>query len=384
MAADFDYILVGGGLQSGLIALALRANRPQTCIALIERAARLGGNHTWCFHADDLSTEARSWVAPLVEYSWPGYDVVFPHLRRHIAREYSAVTSDRLHEVVSSRVEGQVGSALFLRLSATRVGTRDVVLEDGRTLSSKIVIDARGPRRNTATKTSGGYQKFVGLELELARPHGLNQPVVMDSTVDQSDGYRFFYTLPFTRDRILLEDTYFHESPILERDLARKEIHRYADTKGYDVKRVVREEFGVLPMPWGGSLPRDESGPLVAGYRGGWFHPATGYSFPIAARLADFIADRAPEELAVRRFRALMLEHTRQARYCHILNSFLFLWYAPTNRWNIFQRFYRLPLDTIGRFYALRMTIKDRFRLLVGRPPRGLSLRYRMRRRSNK
>jgi lycopene beta-cyclase len=204
----------------------------------------------------------------------------------------------------------------------------------------------------------------------------------MDSTVDQSDGYRFFYTLPFNSRRLLIEDTYFHESPNLERDRIRNEIHRYADEKGYDVKRVVREEIGILPMPWSGSLPRDGSGPLVAGYRGGWFHPATGYSFPIAARLAQFIARRSPQELATGRFRAMLGEHHAQARYCHVLNRFLFRWYAPTNRWHIFQRFYRLPLETIARFYALRMTMTDRIRLLVGRPPRGLSLRHRIRRRS--
>ena len=38
-------------------------------------------------------------------------------------------------------------------------------------------------------------------------------------------------------------------------------------------------------------------------------------------------------------------------------------------------RFYRLPEAVIRRFYALELTAMDRARILVGRPPRGMSLR---------
>ena len=36
-----------------------------------------------------------------------------------------------------------------------------------------------------------------GLELEFEAPHRVERPIVMDSTVDQIDGYRFVYSLPF-------------------------------------------------------------------------------------------------------------------------------------------------------------------------------------------
>ena len=39
---EFDYVLVGGGLQNGLIAGALRMRQPESRIALVERAGALG------------------------------------------------------------------------------------------------------------------------------------------------------------------------------------------------------------------------------------------------------------------------------------------------------------------------------------------------------
>lgn len=378
MAADFDYILVGGGLQSGLLALALRASVPQTRIALIERERQLGGNHIWCFHTEDLSHQARLWVAPLVCKRWPGYRVAFPHFHRMISGEYSAVTSDRLHDVVSSVIVSASGSELLFGEAAVRLDTDRVELEGGRILSGNCVIDARGPARNG--ELGAGYQKFLGLEISLERPHVLDLPVVMDAVVDQSDGFRFFYCLPLAEDRMLIEDTYFHESPALDRERARDEILAYAKRQGYVVKAVLREEVGILPMPWRGALPTAGGAAVVAGYRGGWFHPATGYSFPIAARFAECVAGVGPDPTLSPRFAALVRSQVSQARYCHLLNRFLFRWYAPSSRWNIFERFYRMPESTIHRFYALRLSAVDRFRLLVGRPPRGFSLRYRFRR----
>ena len=45
----------------------------------------------------------------------------------------------------------------------------------------------------------------------------------------------------------------------------------------------------------------------------------------------------------------------------------------PEARWTALARFYRLPETTIARFYASRSTLWDRARVLIGRPPAGIS-----------
>ena len=51
----FKLLLVGGGLQNALIALAVLRKDPQASLAVVERDGRLGGNHTWSFHASDVA-----------------------------------------------------------------------------------------------------------------------------------------------------------------------------------------------------------------------------------------------------------------------------------------------------------------------------------------
>jgi lycopene beta-cyclase len=373
---EFDYLLVGGGLGNALIALALFAARPGARVGLVEQAPALGGNHVWCFHSGDVDGAAMPLVSRLIGASWPRYEVRFPELRRTLEEPYAAVRSDRLDQVAQEAFIGRAGSRLFLGTRAVKTSERAVMLETGQELRAHTVIESRGPDALSAGPRAG-YQKFLGLELKLRRPSPIAHPLLMDALVPQRDGFRFLYALPFAPDRVLLEDTYFSDSPALEQAQLEAEILGYAALNGFDVDYVARRESGVLPLPT--RLPKlanpAPGGPLVAGYQGAWFHPVTGYSFPVAARLATAIASAEPSRLREEVWPRLLREQASQLRFCLLLNRLFFGAFAPGERRNVIERFYRLPAESVRRFYAMTLTHADRARILCGRPPRGFSLR---------
>ncbi|HYP74914.1 MAG TPA: lycopene beta-cyclase CrtY [Polyangiaceae bacterium] len=368
----FDYLLIGGGLQNALIALSVLKQNPDARVGLVERGAALGGNHLWCFHGFDLSEAGQALVAPLVVQRWDGYSVRFPSFERHLDTPYAAVSSERLAQYVAEVFADKPNSRLILGGSAVRVEASKAMLSNGEQLHARVVIDARGPEAHGRAHVIG-YQKFVGLELELERPSELCEPMVMDASVRQYDGFRFVYTLPLSPSRVLVEDTYFADGPELDVDLLRTRALSYAHGLGLSVARIAREETGILPLPAAAAVMRSGS-PFQAGYAGGWFHPTTGYSFPIAARLALHVASKTPETLFDERYDTLAREHARQQRYACLLNRLLFQAVPPDARRNVLERFYQLPEPSIARFYALSTTALDRARILCGRPPRGLSL----------
>jgi len=372
----FDYVLVGGGLSSALIALALFEHQPRARVALVEQCARLGGNHLWCFHAGDIG-EACDFVAPLVVRQWSRYEVRFPALTRVVEEPYAAVSSERLDAVVRRAFESRrkTGSLLLLSEQAAEIGQREVRLASGRALRGQVVIESRGPE---ALRYSGaGYQKFVGLELDLRAPALLSHPLLMDALVPQEDGFRFMYVLPLASQRVLIEDTYFSDDCTLDVPLIEARIFEYARRHGFRIAQVARRERGVLPLPT--SVPeltkgRLCDGPLVAGYQGGWFHPVTGYSFPLAARLAVGIASASPQELREKVWPALARRQRAQLRFGILLNRLMFGAFAPRERYGAIERFYRLPTASVRRFYALNLTSADRLRILCGKPPHGFSI----------
>jgi lycopene beta-cyclase len=370
-AAD-DYLLVGGGLQNALIALALLERRPDTRLTLIEREPRLGGNHTWCFHASDVPVEARCWVDRLVVQRWPCHEVRFRGYRRRMEQEYCALTSAHLHDVVSERVRRSAHGRV-VTADVRSIAPGQVLLGDGTCRRAQLVIDARGPH-STPAAPARAYQKFLGLELKLTGASAPAVPLLMDATVEQLDGFRFLYVLPLAPDRVLLEDTYYSDSGRLDRPALTRRIRDYAQQCGLTVQETLREESGVLPLPTRSALPAAIPGLIQAGYGGGLFHPTTGYSLPVAVRFALHLANTSPSEAAGERHAEWIERHARQVRYGVLLNRLLFDAFAPEQRHHVLERFYRLPEATIRRFYALQTTQLDRARILCGRPPSGFSL----------
>ncbi len=363
-----DLVLVGGGLANSLIAYRLRVLRPELSVVVLERGDTLGGNHTWSLHGDDVSPMQLRWLSPLIEQSWSAYDIRFPSRQRHFCSSYHSITSERLHSVIGPLI----GDGLVSGAEIDRVEPQRVVAADGREFTAPAVIDGRGNPGGNALDVR--FQKFVGQVVELAEPHSIENPLLMDATVPQRDGYRFIYTLPFDARRLLIEDTRYSDTADLDVPAMREAIGEYAQQQGWSIENVEREETGALPVVLGGSLTRylaDNPDVPRSGLRAGLFHYTTGYSLPEAVRLADDLASiphlRSSDLATWIRARSFRL--WRRGLYFRLLNRMLFLAGPPNERYRIFEHFYRLPPDLVSRFYAGSPTWSDRLKIVSGKPP---------------
>ena len=367
-ALTYDLILAGGGLANGLIAWRLRTRRPDLRILLLEQDTHLGGNHTWSFHASDLSAAERAWIAPLVSWRWPGYQVIFPDLTRTLEGGYCSILSDDFARVLAPAL----GACLRTGARVAQVHPTRVELVGGEVLHARAVIDGRGPA--PTPDLALGYQTFLGQELQLKAPHGLAAPIIMDAGVAQQGGYRFVYVLPFGPDRLLVEDTHYIDDAGRDPAQLRANIAAYVQARGWQVDAVLREEQGALPIVLAGDIERfwdRQDGQPCAGLRAGLFHFTTGYSLPHAVRLADAIAALplldAPALFAAIRAEASAEWHKQG--FFRLLNRMLFLAGSPDARWRVMQKFYQLPAPLIAHFYAGRLTLADKARILSGKPP---------------
>lgn len=368
---DFDVILAGGGLANGLIALALAKRRPDVRVAIFESNATLGGEHTWSFHGTDVSAADMELLAPMIRTSWADQEVRFPGFRRRLTSTYHAITSDAFHDTVAAAGRSQT-THFNARIDAVH---RDrIVLEGGRVITAQCVIDGRGWNAKRAGALALAYQKFAGLEVELAVPHDLEMPIIMDATVEQTDGYRFMYCLPFSAHHMLIEDTYYSTTAALDRGKCADQIMGYAKAKGWSVERIVRREAGCLPIVLAGDcdgfIAQEQEAPM-AGLRGGLFHPTTGYSLPSALKLAGLVADAkvlSTSEVG-REMDELLRTQWQEQGFYRLLNRLLFVAARGEERRKVMQRFYRLPQDKIERFYAGQSTSLDKLRIVSGWPP---------------
>ena len=344
-------LIAGGGLAGSLAALALARLRPDLPLLLVEEGESFGGNHVWSFYDEDLEEEERNLVEPLIARNWQGYYVSFPGRSRKFKAGYNSVRSRDLDAAVRAALRPNQ-----YRLGTKVVAVRDneLVLVGGEKIKADGAIDARGAANLSMLEL--GWRKFFGREYLFAQPHKVDRPVLMDATVEQMDGFRFFQCLPFSETKMLVEDCHYSDSPDFEGDPSER-LEAYLQLRGWKKKRVQREEKGALPVALGGDFGAfwRVGGARVAklGLRGGFFHPTTGYTLPDAARTALLLAEQ--RDLTGSALHDLFEEEAaalwRRREAYRSFNTALFEAKAGERR-KVFENFYELDPALISRFHA--------------------------------
>lgn len=366
-AGYYDFVIVGGGLAGSLLLQALQVRHPNLKYLLVEKSDRLGGNRAWAFHDADLSESSKTWFPPLITKSWDGYDVSFPDYTRAFFSRYHCVSAAELDSKLRARY------AKSIRFNESIVGIKqgddcEITFQSGEVIHAATVVVAQGWETPHQT---GAWQKYVSLDLELEEPHGLERVLLMDARVPQIDGFRFFYLLPWSENRLHIEDTYYSHHTILKVERIHQEILNYIERRQWKVKSIQRNVSGTLPLILNLPAKRSKNDLPAIGAASGFFHPVTGYTLPILLRQIDAITERS--NLTIPSIKKALSKVETDAkvrlRYYWLMNRLLFKAAEPTERYRILAHFYRMPEGLIQRFYSGETNIFDQLRLALGKPP---------------
>lgn len=216
----------------------------------------------------------------------------------------------------------------------------EIISERG-TVMARQVIDTRTPVISTGCLK----QQFLGVEVELASPHGFNHPLLMDFdvTMISVNAVNFIYVIPITEHRLFVEATIFSYYPATKADFNRA-IDDWLDqnvTDPVDSHLRCEAEFAVIPM--GQVHPLDPS--LVGcGVAGGATRASTGYAFKGAERQ---IAQLSLQVLSGRR-----LQHVEAYSRCARLMDAVFLEVTKTQIHVLPTLFYAMARKLNGDHFA--------------------------------
>lgn len=293
--ASVDVAILGGGM-SGL-ALACQIDRSNNCASrrinkavVIEPRDEYQRDKTWCYwqRAGGLFDEA-------ISHSWSRWEI----------RSAGRVTASACPEMPYVRVDSgrYYQSAVELLGSSNTVGlklgvsagqvSRDqqqlCVGTDRGQVRADRVIDTRPRPIPQGTL----LQHFFGWEIETDKDvFDPTTVTLMDFSVGSEEDVHFFYVLPFSPCRALVETTHFSKQQLCESQY-KDELRGYLRQRfGLSDWHIRSSECGVLPMPKRPhALLEGQPNVVLFGLHADTAKPSTGYCYPHAQQQAECIAE---------------------------------------------------------------------------------------------
>jgi lycopene beta-cyclase len=278
-------LMIGAGLSSSSLALALLDRGFNAPIVMMERNKQIFPHKTWCFWGEDWLPD---YLRPLVAKRWSRWQISsqqksHEHVSDSRSNDYCCIRAEDFYQFANDQfLKSKNVSLLFEQECKTLAPMHGQirVQHNGEILSGKYGFNSGYVLPESMT--NGLFQCFTGAWITLDKPYfEPNKAGLMLDLKAHNGVIEFTYTLPFTETEALWELTYF--SPCIE-NLAlmqQRTKDALALQFGVDKYRIERWEQGMLPMTTDikKAAPESHNGWHAIGTAGGMMRAATGYAF---------------------------------------------------------------------------------------------------------
>ncbi|MED6193182.1 Lycopene beta cyclase, chloroplastic [Stylosanthes scabra] len=300
--AVVDLAVVGGG-PAGL-AVAQQVSEAGLSVCAIDPNPRLIWPNNYGVWVDEF--EAMD-LLDCLDTTWSGAVVyIDDNKKKDLDRPYGRVNRKQLKSKMMQKCI--LNGVKFHQAKVIKVIHEDtkslLICNDGVTVQATVVLDATGFSRCLVQYDkpyNPGYQVAYGILAEVdEHPFDVDKMLFMDWRDSHLDGDMvlkernsriptFLYAMPFSRNRIFLEETSLVARPGLRMDDIQERMVARLKHLGIRVKSIEEDEHCVIPM--GGPLPVLPQRVVGIGGTAGMVHPSTGYMVARTLAAAPIVAN---------------------------------------------------------------------------------------------
>jgi len=260
---EFDYIIIGGGCAGLSLAYELEINDKlkEKTLAIIENREEYKRDKTWSFwkmfEHNFQDCVIKSWNNFTINTS-EGF-----HELSNKSFPYQSINSEKFYKKINSKLRLNPNVSFFKNLNEIN-------------LENSLVFNSVFEGELDKSKL---WQHFQGIEIETSKNIFDDEIVnLMDFNCDQKNDVHFFYTLPFSKNKALIETTWLsdlEDQHLMDYDLQLENyIKNNLGIKSYKINFI---EKGAIPLFYP-SFNNDEK-TINIGSAGGMTRLSTGYTF---------------------------------------------------------------------------------------------------------
>jgi len=260
---EFDYIIIGGGCAGLSLAYELEINEKlkDKTLAIIEPRTEYKKDKTWSF----WKVSAHNFD-DCVKKSWKNFTINIPKKTNHLECNnypYQSIDSGLFYEKINNKLKENKNIYFFKNIS--EINSKNSFIFNS-------VPSIKKNHRNF-------WQHFCGVEIETQNDFFDDEIFnLMDFECDQRESVHFFYTLPYSKTKALVETTWLskmNDSSQKDYDNQIKDyLENHLNLKNY---KITYKEEGAIPLFY--PTYEEIKNRINIGTAGGMTRLSTGYTF---------------------------------------------------------------------------------------------------------
>jgi lycopene beta-cyclase len=342
---EFDYVIIGGGCAGLSLAYELELHNKllNKTLAIIETRPDYKRDKTWSFwKVFDHNFQ------DCVIKSWDNFTINTPEASQELKNErysYQSVDSGKFYSKINLKLSTNKNIQFFKNV-------------DELNTTNSIIFNSVYDR---SVDKSNLWQHFQGIEIETNKDIFDDQILnLMDFNCEQRDAVHFFYTLPFSKNKALIETTWLsnlENNSYQDYDLQLENyIKKNLGIKDYWINFT---EKGAIPLFYPQVKNKDE---INIGSAGAMTRLSTGYTFLNIQEHSKFIRQNL-DNIKYKK------PHHIGKKYEFLDNVFLrVLKNNPEKMPNIFFKMFKGSSNTVIKFLSNKSNLIEDFSIILKMP----------------
>ena len=343
---EFDYVIIGGGCAGLSLAyeLEIQEKLKNKTLAIIEPRPEYKRDKTWSFwkvtphNFDDC-----------VKKSWENFSINVPSETNHLECKdypYQSIDSGLFYEKINNKLKENNNISFFK--SIEEIDTKNSFIFNSVPIIKKNHLNL--------------WQHFCGVEIE-TKNNFFDEQIfnLMDFDCEQRDSVHFFYTLPFSKNKALVETTWLskmNDNSQKDYDQQIKDyIKNHLKIKDYE---IIYKEKGAIPLFY--PLYEKEKNKINIGTAGGMTRLSTGYTFLNIQEHSKYIRENIENISNSKRFEIDKKYQFLDDIFLRVLNK------HPEKMSDIFFKMFKTSPKTVIKFLSNKSNFFEDLKIILKMP----------------
>ena len=341
---EFDYIVIGGGCAGLSLAYELDIHQKlkDKTLAIVEPRIEYKRDKTWSFWK----------VSPhnfdkCVKKSWNKFSIKTHSVSKTIKCDnfpYQSIDSGLFYKGINDRLTKNKNIKFFKSI-------KDLNTENSFIFNSVPTFEK---------KKSNLWQHFHGIEIETDKDF-FDEDVLnlMDFDCDQRNNVHFFYVLPFSKNKAMIETTWLSREDKSLKDYD-TQMKNYIERLGLKDYKINFKEEGAIPLFY--PLSGEEKNKINIGTAGGMTRLSTGYTFLNIQEHSKYIRENIENIANVKKYKISTKYQFLDEIFLRVLEK------HPEKMSDIFFKMFKASPKTVIKFLSNKSNFFEDLSIILRMP----------------